>query len=320
MLTAFVLKSFKQASDFIYIDDQHIQKGIKWLEGQQKPDGSFRATGRLLNNALKVIGSGWSVSSLGNLCSLLSHVFHFAQDTMVKKGLEYLKKVPLEGASVYKLAVIGYALMLQTLRSLYVLFADGLVYWTQTPKSESDDFWPKPNCEAIETTAYALLTHMSAKHVSKKEIGDMVPTMRWLSKQQNANGGFCSTQDTVVGLQALAKFGSVAFSKSGNVTVTVSSQKGFQHQFHVDDDNRLMLQRASLPHMPGQYTVSVSGVGSVFIQVKGGRHLYHILRYCIDIMSSRHVFVDTDEFYISENDLMTKRKMQKWKRKRLGAR
>jgi hypothetical protein len=48
-------------------------------------------------------------------------------------------------------------------------------------------------------TAYALLSLV--KLGSKKDMNDARSIVRWLSKQRNSEGGFISTQDTVVGLQ-----------------------------------------------------------------------------------------------------------------------
>ena len=54
-LTAFVYKSFAQASHFIYIDDNVQAQTLMWLASKQKPDGCFRRVGTLFNNALKVV-------------------------------------------------------------------------------------------------------------------------------------------------------------------------------------------------------------------------------------------------------------------------
>ncbi|CAH2322587.1 alpha-2-macroglobulin 1 [Pelobates cultripes] len=281
-LTAFVLKSFTQAQDFVYIDEEHVNNGIKWMEKQQRSDGCFKATGRLLNNALKG-GVDDEVSLTGYVLAALMESGMSPDNPMVERGMKCLKNASLEEASTYKMALMAYAYtladlpdardeLLQQLDSKAIK-ADGSTHWTQASKAEPDSSWSKPKSVDVELTSYVLLSKASAKQVSKKEHGEMVAIMRWLSKQQNANGGFCSTQDTVVALQALAKFGSLTFSKAGNVTVTVSSPNGFQHELHVDDSNRLLLQRTSLPHIPGEYTISATGMGSVYVQVTKRYHI-----------------------------------------------
>lgn len=72
-------------------------------------------------------------------------------------------------------------------------------------------------------------------------------------------------------LQALAMYSELTFSDKGDVTVAVSSSSGFLEKFHVDKNNRLLLQRASLPAVTGDYTLSATGNGCVFAQVRGNQ-------------------------------------------------
>lgn len=78
-----------------------------------------------------------------------------------------------------------------------------------------------------------------------------------------------SCQDTVVALDALSKYGAATFSKSQKTPlVTIQSSGSFSQKFQVDNSNRLLLQQVSLPDIPGNYTVSVSGEGCVYAQVR----------------------------------------------------
>lgn len=63
-LTAFVYKSFAQASHFIYIDDNVQAQTLMWLASKQKPDGCFQSVGTLFNNALKVVENYFLVKFL----------------------------------------------------------------------------------------------------------------------------------------------------------------------------------------------------------------------------------------------------------------
>ena len=65
----------------------------------------------------------------------------------------------------------------------------------------------------IETTAYALMT--SAK---LGKIDESVEMTRWLTQQRNGKG-FLSTQDTVCGLQALARISEILYSRTGKFHV-----------------------------------------------------------------------------------------------------
>ena len=78
-----------------------------------------------------------------------------------------------------------------------------------------------------------------------------------------------SHQDTVVALDALSKYKAVTFSRSQKTTlVTIQSSGSFSQKFQVENSNRLLLQQVALPDIPGDYTMSVSGEGCVYAQVR----------------------------------------------------
>ena len=54
-LTAFVLKSFAQASDYIFIDNEVMQKATQTLIINQNQDGSFNNTGSVRMTSMQVI-------------------------------------------------------------------------------------------------------------------------------------------------------------------------------------------------------------------------------------------------------------------------
>lgn len=86
-------------------------------------------------------------------------------------------------------------------------------------------------------TAYALMTL-----VSNNQITDGLPIMKWLLSQQNENGGFQSTQDTVVGISALAKYAEkIAFGES-NAVVGISYKNGSESAININKENSLLLQ------------------------------------------------------------------------------
>lgn len=53
-LTAFVLKSFAQARSFVFIDPRELAAAKGWIVRRQQVDGSFPATGRILNKDIQV--------------------------------------------------------------------------------------------------------------------------------------------------------------------------------------------------------------------------------------------------------------------------
>jgi CD109 antigen len=73
------------------------------------------------------------------------------------------------------------------------------------------------------------------------QTGDSVPVVRWLLAQRNANGGFISTQDTVVALTALSRFGRIAQTPTVDLTVEITYEGGSQN-FQIKNDNAILLQ------------------------------------------------------------------------------
>jgi hypothetical protein len=50
--------------------------------------------------------------------------------------------------------------------------------------------------------------------------------------------------------------------------VTIQFSGSFSQKFHIENSNRLLLQKVPLPDIPGDYTMSVSGEGCVYAQVR----------------------------------------------------
>lgn len=93
---------------------------------------------------------------------------------------------------------------------------NGLTWWSD----DSNNF--KEN--DVEITSYILMALLD----SNKPL-DLLPILKWLIKQRNDKGGFHSTHDTVVGLQALVKFAQ-KMANLANVNVdieyTATDEKG----------------------------------------------------------------------------------------------
>ena len=54
-LTAFVVKSFVQASPYIYINIPKVEEALNWMLGQQDGGGAFKEPGRVLHSGMQVL-------------------------------------------------------------------------------------------------------------------------------------------------------------------------------------------------------------------------------------------------------------------------
>uniref|UniRef100_A0A8C6VDC7 Alpha-macroglobulin receptor-binding domain-containing protein n=1 Tax=Naja naja TaxID=35670 RepID=A0A8C6VDC7_NAJNA len=283
-LTAFVLKSFARARSIIFVEDKHINDAQNSLTRQQENDGCFRSAGSLFNNALKVQEEGGvdDQSALSTYITIsLLEVPLPPNHPVVQNALVCLEKVTeAKEIHIYLRALLAYAFalagkddkrqeMLDSLLKVAVKDEDGSIHWERSwkPKQRSD--FPlslrAPSAE-IELNGYVLLALMTKKtSPSQEELTTAAAIVKWLTKQQNPNGGYSSTQDTVVALQALSQYRTLTYSKDGiDARVTLSSGDTVLTQFHVDSNNSLLLQCQDLPQVPGNYKAEVTGC--IFMQ------------------------------------------------------
>uniref|UniRef100_A0A452R6M6 Pregnancy zone protein-like n=1 Tax=Ursus americanus TaxID=9643 RepID=A0A452R6M6_URSAM len=284
-LTAFVLKSFAQAQSHIFVETSHITNALTWLSRRQMENGCFQRSGSLLNNAIKggvddeLTLSAYITIALLEMPLPVTH-------PVVRNALFCLESAwgsisEAQGSLVYTKALLAYAFALagnQPKRSelLESLDKDAVkeedsIHWQRPGKVEEvTTFYYQPRAPSVEVemTSYLLLAYLTAWPApSSEDLSVASRIVKWITKQQNPNGGFSSTQDTVVALQALSKYGAATFSKREKAAVvTVKSSETFSEEFQVHDANRLLLQEVRLPEIPGEYSTTVSGSGCVYLQ------------------------------------------------------
>ncbi|XP_042561271.1 alpha-2-macroglobulin-like [Clupea harengus] len=256
-LTAFVLRSFGKAKSFIYIDPHIIASAKAWLEGKLRPDGVFHMQGKLFNNRMK-----GGVNDDVTITAYITASILELNMSVTEKTLTFLKSSVSDLSNTYSTALLAYTFSLageediraQLLKRLdSVATPDGsLLHWSQSSSEQADSL-------AVETSSYVLLAVLTKTTLTAADLGYAARIFNWLVKQQNPYGGFSSTQDTVVALQALALYATKVFSPHGSSTVTVQSAGGDKHQFDVNQHNTLLYQERALQDVPGKYSVEVKG-------------------------------------------------------------
>uniref|UniRef100_A0AAY5K1T7 Uncharacterized protein n=1 Tax=Esox lucius TaxID=8010 RepID=A0AAY5K1T7_ESOLU len=292
-LTAFVLRSFSKAQSFIYIDPLKIKETTTWLEEKQKENGCFLRLGELFNNRMKG-GVSDEVTLTAYITASMLESNMSVSDPVVNSSLSCLRNSTSDLSNTYTTALLAYTFTLagdMEMRTLLLQHLDkmalqegGLLHWTQTSSETSASL-------AVEISSYVLLASLSASPLSTADLGYSSRIVRWLVKQQNSYGGFSSTQDTVVALQALSLYSTKVFSKEGSSTVTVKSPSGGQHVFDVNQNNKLLYQERQLQDVVGKYTVEVKGSACASVQVYGFLHLFSN-RYGGKEQSTNMIIVD----------------------------
>uniref|UniRef100_A0A7N8WY82 Alpha-2-macroglobulin-like n=1 Tax=Mastacembelus armatus TaxID=205130 RepID=A0A7N8WY82_9TELE len=271
-LTSFVMKSFGGARPYIFVDSGHINSARKWLSKQQRPDGCIKSVGKLFHNGMKG-GVSDDVSLTAYITAALLELGPRITDPVVQNCLSCLKEAVVSQLdNLYTTALLSYTF---TLAGDLEMRNKLITYLHQKSNAQGGTrHWERPGASGkgldsleVEMTSYVLLALLSGPPMPDFGLDYTSGIVRWLTQQQNPYGGFSSTQDTVVALQALAKYGAATYSSEGTTTVTVTSLGGLKKEFTVDQGNRLLYQEEKLTEVPGEYTVRAQGQSCVLAQV-----------------------------------------------------
>ncbi|MEE9583423.1 MAG: hypothetical protein V3W01_02015, partial [Dehalococcoidales bacterium] len=145
----------------------------------------------------------------------------------------------------------------------------------------------------IEATAYATLAltkHGDAFNASR--------AAKWLVSRRNAYGGFGSTQDTVITLQALTEYST---GNRADVDLVISIKAGEQEtELRINQDNFDVLQIVEVP-INETVEINASGKGEAIVQVVRRFNLPQ----AEDGEQSLRIGVDYDATQVEVNDLVT---------------
>jgi CD109 antigen len=298
-LTAFVLKTFAQArapasgsgQGLLFVDDAVLGAARDWMRAHQRPDGSFKPVGFVHHQ--EMLGGVQGAAALTAFVAVALR--EAGDDAGAAAAVRYLEAELERAAEPYPLALGAYALALgQSGRARAVVdrllklaheSEEGL-WWDAGPRPLPPPVpLPPPRPEPapagpvrpipiqpplpplprppaagalVETAGYAALALL--------QVGDVANAsrvVRWLTSKRNPQGGFDSTQDTVVALQALAAAASRA---RADVDATVLLQAGgWRKEVRVAGESVDVLQIVELPSA-GPVQVETRGRGQVMAQ------------------------------------------------------
>ncbi|MBN3294644.1 A2MG protein, partial [Polypterus senegalus] len=275
-LTAFVMKSFGSARQFIFIDSAHIHDAKNWLGRHQLENGCFQSVGNLFHSGMKggindeISLTAYIATALLELETPLSVSNQFIIYSN-SKNLSCLKSSLSTVTDVYSKVLLSYMFALtrdEQARSSMLSFLDKVAV-----KADGNLFWERSGSREeiisvqVEMTSYVLLSLLSGPPLPGFGLMYASEIVQWLVRQQNSHGGFSSTQDTVMALQALSLYAAQTFKPDSSGTVTISSAQGFQTQFYLDQSNRLLYQEKAMFEIPGIYSIKAQGDACSFVQL-----------------------------------------------------
>ncbi|XP_030765290.1 CD109 antigen [Sitophilus oryzae] len=267
-LTAYVALSLKQAKEFIYVDDNIISEALEWLARNQHANGSFVETGTVVHDDLQSTDGNSLALTAFTLLAFIENQRSYSDDytNVVHKGLDYITRYMDESESTYTVSICSYVLYVAKHTSrqgvLNLLDSraktkDDMKWWAKdVPKNEQKNPWNHlPRSVDIEMTSYGLLTFLEANLLD-----DALPVLNWLVNQQNNLGGFTSSRDTVLGLQALYRMVQ-RLAAPVNLQLEFSYNKGKTGKFSINQNTAMILQSTEIDKQTREVNVTAKGNG-----------------------------------------------------------
>ncbi|XP_060739297.1 complement C5 [Tachysurus vachellii] len=243
-LTALVVKTLASVNKYVTVDHDQLSGTVYWLISKcQNPDGSFTEISSY--KPIKLMGAGADVTEqsvyltsfvvigIKNALSLPKSNLQIYEQA-VEKATHYLTIQVTNVKSLYVRAIAGYALSLSDIKSHHsnILYEKlkkeaqikgnpvTVRFWEEN-KAPQDPLNPnRASAESVETTVYMLLNTLFRGDTAYAK-----PIIQWLTDDQRYGGGFHSTQDTVLTLEALTKYSIIVRRAALQMEVDVSYRK-----------------------------------------------------------------------------------------------
>jgi len=296
-LTAFVVKSFSEAAPYIVVDTALVQKSVNWLMEGQMENGCFRKRGYVHSSYLKGGASDDSLTPfvVTALLEAKSRIGVKIQDSKLEEAVDCMLRAA-NTSDLYSTIVTAHAANLlvskletksenkrknleniemteermekiESLMNAIVSQANtseaGSRFWDNERKLSKWGYY-FTSSEAVEMTAYNVMSF-----VLRDEVPNALDSVKWLARQRNSQGGFVSTQDTVVALQALSMYAQRVTRIPLDMTVDVTEKHETVNKlntFTLNEGNALLLQTQKLTQLPSKLVLDTEGAGCAMVQ------------------------------------------------------
>ncbi|KAK7165650.1 hypothetical protein R3I93_005655 [Phoxinus phoxinus] len=264
-LTAYVAKVFAMASNIINIDQNVICSALKWLIlNKQLPHGAFKEdapvihgemTGNVRGTNAQASMTAFVLIALQEGKSLCARQIS-SLDSSIYKAVAYLRSQLHGLTNPYSVAMTSYALANGNALDKQVLLRKA---------SADGSHWPVPGSSSytLEASAYALLALVKAE-----DFQSAAPIVNWLNNQRRYNGGYGTTQATIMVFQAVAEYRiKVKDIKQLDLEMTIRVDGSRQPiVWRFNKDNSHLAQTTKLPSSR-QITISARGSGEAAVTV-----------------------------------------------------
>ncbi|XP_030377824.1 CD109 antigen-like [Scaptodrosophila lebanonensis] len=260
-LTAYALRLLSEMSSLVQIDNDLQDAWQKFVLDKQQSGGNFIDRSAVL---FDYQNSRLALTADSLLALLAKKKPDPATAMAIKQAISYLNSEVNGEQDALSKVLASYALQ-KADSTFYVSdrYIRDLIEFLQN-KYDTEHWWEVD----VKVTSYMLLLILDVWQPRK--VSDVVD---WLVAQRNSLGGFGSTMDTVLGLQALIKFAEkIGYSEVlWDITVTVHSKDTDQLQnskiIKQFRNNDLQMQRFKLPQSTASINIYIRGSGASMVQL-----------------------------------------------------
>ncbi|XP_069738088.1 complement C4-B-like [Phaenicophaeus curvirostris] len=265
-LTAFIVKVLTRCQEYIRVQDTHILNSITYLINQQQADNSFHDHHPVMNRIMQGgIGSAEEDLALTAFVTIaLQQTVRVYESSdvvqVVRRAVAYMKNQLSRNSNCYSIAITAYALTLVQSNSEEAQLAKEKLRGCSVFDPEKQQrYWGNgKDAISVETTAYALLQTLLLKDMEYAK-----PIATWLTERRNYGGGYCSTQDTVVALEALSAYSIQTMNTvPTNLTVKLATPGRRKDYTFILTDTNEAIQKQLEFELGRKLEVSVHGRGN----------------------------------------------------------
>ncbi|XP_023276375.1 complement C3-like [Seriola lalandi dorsalis] len=262
-LTAYVVKVFAMANSLVAVQSKVICDAVKFLILKaQRTDGVFREVGSVSHGEMigDVQGRD-SDASMTAFCLIAMQesrtlcaatVNHLPGSTT--KAVAYLERRLPSLINPYAVAMTSYALANENKLNqdvLYKFASPDLSHWPV----------PKGRVYTLEATAYALLALVKAEAFKEAR-----PVVRWFNKQKRVNGGYGSTQATIMVYQAVAEYWARAKEPEYDLNVDILLPgRSKPNKYNLNRNNHYATRTSKINDINQDVKVTATGTGEATV-------------------------------------------------------
>ncbi|XP_007908084.2 LOW QUALITY PROTEIN: complement C4 [Callorhinchus milii] len=284
-LTAFVVKILSIVRTQINVDDQHVRDSVDYLVKGQRTSGYFFDPKPVIHRDMqggvggkehKISITAFVTISLLRARNALKWEAQGSVNQSIEKAAVFLDLQVNSIDRPYVMAITAYALALkdpdspaaqranEKLRKATLISEQGVQFWwaDQTLLEENPGRVPKASAITVEATSYALL-----QTLQMKDLTYAAPIVKWLTEQRNYGGGFHSTQDTVIALEALSAYQMATFEKEDlSLKFEFSVPGSDKRTVQLEKRNALVQEELQFP-LGSNIHIELSGRGNATLTI-----------------------------------------------------